>query len=109
MTSWPFEQYVQHEWAGAWVNSLFRNETCYKASQLIMEAVAATRWFWWPEVPTLGMVTFVNGAKVKRKREPGWVYKKAGFTHVGYTKGGLHVWQMLPSEMPWPKGVSSVA
>lgn len=26
VTSWPFAQYVKHAWAGAWVNSLFRNE-----------------------------------------------------------------------------------
>jgi len=26
VTSWPFAEYVKHEWAGAWVNSCFRNE-----------------------------------------------------------------------------------
>lgn len=25
---------------------------------------------------------------------------KAGFRHVGFTKGKLWVWQMLPQEMP---------
>jgi hypothetical protein len=24
----------------------------------------------------------------------------AGFRHVGFTKGGLWAWQMLPDEMP---------
>lgn len=27
VTSWPFAQYVRHAWGGAWVNSLFRNES----------------------------------------------------------------------------------
>jgi hypothetical protein len=27
VTSWPFAEYVRHAWAGAWINSLFRNES----------------------------------------------------------------------------------
>src|SRR5258706_11098515 len=45
VTSWPFAEYVQHAWAGAWVCSAFRNELpdVYLSSDLILEAVAATR------------------------------------------------------------------
>lgn len=38
----------------------------------------------------------------RRKRDPGRCYLKAGFRHVGFTAGGLHAFQMLPSEMPEP-------
>src|SRR5207237_4162027 len=43
VTSWPFAEYVRHAWAGAWVCSLFRNESSALSSELITEAVAATR------------------------------------------------------------------
>jgi hypothetical protein len=48
------------------------------------------------------MVTFVDAEKVRRKRDPGRCYRKAGFRHVGFTKGGLWTFQMLPSDMPAP-------
>lgn len=104
VTSWPFAQYVRHAWAGAWVNSLFRNERSdlHLSSELIREAVAATRWFY-PETPALGMVTFVDADKTRRKRDPGRCYTKAGFKRVGYTKGGLVALQLLPSDMPKPE------
>ena len=38
--------------------------------------------------------------KVKRKRDWGRCYRKAGFKEVGKTKGGLIVLQLLPEEMP---------
>ena len=59
VTSWPFAEYVRHAWPGAWVNSLFRREhSTEKASELILQAVAATRSIWEP--PELGMITFVS-------------------------------------------------
>lgn len=99
-TSWPYAEYVRHAWAGAWVNSLFRNESDRLASELIREAVAHTLSVWTP--PELGIVTFVDASKVQRSREPGRVYRLAGWRQVGYTKGGLLVYQQLPSEMPDP-------
>jgi hypothetical protein len=98
-SSWPFAQFVRHAWAGAWVNSIFRNEGAGLSSELIREAVAATR-ACWPAVPDLGMVTFVDASKTRRKRDPGRCYRKAGFRHVGFTRGGLWAFQMLPAEMP---------
>lgn len=86
VTSTPQAEYVQHAWAGAWVNSLFRNESTHLASELIEEAVAA----------------MVDSTKVKANRKPGRVYLRAGFRLVGKTKGGLLVFQMLPEEMPPP-------
>jgi hypothetical protein len=103
ITSWPFAEYVQHEWAGAWINSCFRNERrdLYLSSDLIREAVAASLTMW-PDPPELGMVSFVDPKKVRRKRDPGRCYKHAGFEHVGYTQGGLWAYQLLPERMPEP-------
>jgi len=103
VTSYPFAQYVQHAWAGAWMNSLFRNEGTARASDLIRQAVAMTRSIWEP--PALGIVTFVDPTKVRPttvrgERIYGYCYRKAGWNHVGYTKGGLWAWQQLPAEMP---------
>lgn len=97
------------------------------SSELIREAVAATRWRW-PTIPPLGMVSFIDTTKVKRKRDPGRCYLKAGWhypdcadcegkgvdedgegcelcgeTGRARTKGGLVVVQLLPSEMPPPR------
>lgn len=101
VTSWPFAEYVQHAWAGAWVNSLFRREAGVVASEMIREAVAITRWRW-PDVPELGMVTFVDPSKVRRKRDPGRCYLRAGFHLAGETKAGLLAFQLLPADMPEP-------
>jgi hypothetical protein len=101
VTSWPDPAFVQHDWPGAWVNSLFRREGEGLASDMIREAVAITRWRW-PAVPELGMVSMVDPAKVRHKRDPGRCYLKAGFRLVGRTKGGLLVFQMLEAEMPDP-------
>ncbi len=99
VTSWPFAEFTKHAWAGAWVNSLFRNESPTLASDLIREAVARTRGKW-PEVPALGMITFVDASKVKHKRDPGRCYLRAGFRHAGATQGGLLAFQLLPGDMP---------
>lgn len=103
VTSWPFAEFTKHAWAGAWVNSCFRNESAHLSSDLIREAIAATRAIW-PEVPPLGIVTFVDATKIALKpdRGVGRCYLKAGFSRVGYTEGGLVVFQMLPAAMPTP-------
>jgi hypothetical protein len=101
VTSWPYAEYVMHAWAGAWINSTFRNEGAGLSSELIREAVATTL-AEWPTPPELGMVTFVDPTKVRRKRDPGRCYIKAGFHRCGTTKGGLLAFQLLPHEMPAP-------
>lgn len=105
ITSWPFAEYVKHDWAGAWMNSCFRNESSRLSSELIREAVAHTRAHW--TTPPLGMVTFVDANKVKHKRDPGRCYLRAGFKRVGTTKAGLLAFQMLPHEMPDPVTASA--
>jgi hypothetical protein len=56
--------------------------------------------------PELGLITFVDSRKV-RSTNPGFCYKKAGFKHVGFTKSGLHAFQMLPEDMPDPLAPSN--
>lgn len=102
VTSTPIGKYVKHRWAGAWVNSLFRNESrAVLSSVLITEAVAATLAEKGPP-PALGIVSFVDAAKVKSKRDPGRCYTRAGWEFVGHTKAGLLCFQLLPDRMPEP-------
>lgn len=106
-TSWPLAEFVKHRWAGAWVCSLFRNESPLLASELIREAVAATRDAF-VLAPALGMVTFIDRAKVRPTRVRGedvwgWTYRKAGFREAGETEGGLLALQLLPGDMPSPR------
>jgi hypothetical protein len=99
VSSWPFAQYVKHAWAGAWVCSLFRNEGAVLSSVLIREAVAVTRLLW-GAAPALGMVTFVDPEKTRRKRDPGRCYRRAGWRVCGATQGGLVALQLVATEMP---------
>jgi hypothetical protein len=78
-----------------------------QSSVLIREAIAATRWYY-GDPPPLGMVTFVDAGKVRRKRDPGRCFIRAGFKKVGKTKGGLLAFQMLPAEMPEPEAPNGV-
>lgn len=98
VTSWPLAAFTKHRWAGAWVNSLFRNEGAGLSSDLIRQAVAATRHRWPP--PDIGLVTFVDRAKVRPKRDPGYCYLRAGFEPAGTTEGGLIALRLTPDRMP---------
>ncbi len=114
LTSWPFAEYVRHEWAGAWVCSCFRNENGYDrkhkdgylSSELILQAVAATRWYclnvWMCGEPERGFITFVDASKV-RSKEPGTCYRASGWEQVGYTKQrGLLALSLPIDRMPEP-------
>lgn len=101
VTSWPFAEYVKHAWAGAWVCSLFRNEGAALASDLINQAVAATRDYY-GEPPALGMITFVL-PKAVRSTNPGYCYQRAGWRRAGAAKDGKPCFQILPADMPDPK------
>lgn len=106
-TSWPKAEWVKHKWAGAWVCSVFRNEGAGLSSDLIRQAVAATR-FYYGEPPPLGMITFVNAAITDGGRgqwsKPGKCFLRAGFKHVGFTETNhLHALQLLPERMPAPE------
>lgn len=99
VTSWP--EFVRHDWPGAWNNTLFRNESERLSSELIREAVAHTR-ARWPQIPVDGMITMIDPGRIRRKRDPGRCYLRAGFCHAGWTAGGLRVLQLHPADMPAP-------
>jgi hypothetical protein len=103
ITSFPMAEYVHHAWPGAWMCTAFRNERrdLYLSSELIREAVAATRWEF-GDPPARGMVTFVDTEQTKKKRDPGRCYLRAGFRHVGETKAGLVALQLAPEDCPPP-------
>lgn len=106
-TSTPFAEYVKHAWPGAWMCSIFRNEGAGVASELIRDAVSATRAIV-GEPPAYGMLTFIKRSAVRptcvRGEETwGWTYRRAGFREVGETKGGLLAFQLLPEDMPDPQ------
>lgn len=106
-SSWPYAQYTKHQWAGAWICSSFRNESSILSSKLITQAVAATRYIW-GSPPKLGMVTFIDKTKVRKKRDFGRCYRKAGWKVCGRTKGGLLALRITPEAMPKaaaPRGV----
>lgn len=111
VTSWPFAEYVRHEWKGAWVCSIFRNESPHLASELNVEALAATRYVFGdpPEVQSavgpVGIVSFIDRKKVRpikvRGKEVwGYSYLKAGWLVIGETKGGLLALGMRTADMP---------
>lgn len=107
VSSWPFAEYVKHEWAGAWICSCFRNESNHLSSDLVKQAEAVTR-FVWGEPPELGFVTFVDPTKVRKKRDFGRCYRKAGWKVIGKTKGGLIALGIQPPEMADPHPPSCV-
>lgn len=99
VTSWPFAEFVKHEWAGAFICTAFRNEGKLLSSDLIKQAVSATIWKY-PDIPELGMITFVDMQKIRRGN-PGYCFQMAGFRKVGKTKvRGLIALQLLRNDFP---------
>lgn len=109
--STPFTEYVKHQWAGAWMCSIFRNEGAGLATELIWSAIAATRAVV-GEPPALGLVTFISRKHVKPFISRRWggevraiwgqTFRQAGFREVGETKSGLLALQLLPADFPEP-------
>lgn len=48
------------------------------------------------------MVSFIDPAQVRHKRDPGRCYIRAGFEYDGETEGGLVAMRMRPERMPAP-------
>lgn len=107
VTSWPFAEFVKHQWAGAWVCSAFRNEGAGVASDMIVQAVAATVHRYGPPPEPHRMITFldcrkVRPIKVRGVETYGRSWALAGFEHVGWTQGGLMAWQLRADRVPPP-------
>ena len=49
------------------------------------------------------MVTFIDRDKVRRKRDYGRCYLRAGFRADGETVGGLLAFRLWPGDMPEPQ------
>lgn len=98
-TSWQKREYTRHQWPGYWNCSIFRNEGAGLSSLLILDALAATRWKW-PAGQRYGMITFVDPGKIKKKRDPGRCFRRAGFIERGFTKKGLLVLGIALMDMP---------
>jgi hypothetical protein len=95
-----YQPFVDHAWPGAWECTLFRNENpAQRASDLITQALAATRALW-GDPPAQGMITTVDAAKVRSKRDPGHCFVIAGFRRVGETKSGKVVLRITPGRFP---------
>jgi hypothetical protein len=75
---------VLRETPGTWSCVMFRNESGVLSSDLIRQAVAATRAHW-GEPPPMGMVTMIQADAV-RSGGSGKSYIAAGFRHVGKTR-----------------------
>ena len=106
--SWPYPELVAHAWPNAWICTIFRREPgCpYLASDLIVQAVAATRWKF-GEPPKLGMVTWIQPKKVRPtmvhgRRVWGWTFLRAGFEPDHPTRGGHLTFRLPPARMPPP-------
>jgi hypothetical protein len=88
---------------------LFRRESGALASDLIREALAVTQ-FVYGAPPALqcvhcgkdvALVTFIDADKVRRKRDAGRCYVRAGFDRcTATTKGGLTVVHIAPAALP---------
>lgn len=91
------------------------------SSELVTSAIAATaaRWTLPPAVPSwivlrrlpdrtlieradIAMVTFIDRAEVRRKRDPGRCFLKAGFEDAGDTRGGLRALVLRTERVPTP-------
>ncbi len=67
-----------------WHNGLFRNESAIRSSELILEAIAITKYFWDDLLPADGFHSFVDerkvdGVKVRGETVHGFCFMKAGF------------------------------
>lgn len=74
---------LEERFGAGYVCSFFRNEGAGLASDLILSAMEATEEIWGPPPQWL---TMVDPGKVRRKRDPGRCFIRAGYRPVGITK-----------------------
>lgn len=73
--------------------AVFRREGGPQASELILEAESIA----WEDFPGERLYTYVDAKKVRRKRDPGRCFLKAGWKVCGKTKSRLLVFEKLPN------------
>jgi len=92
-----------------WRNSIFRNVSSTRSSDLIKGAVDVTYELWGRRyglpLPAEGLTTEIDIEATREHRspwhEPGWCYKKAGWTHVRDTprehgRSAKSIWKAPP-------------
>jgi hypothetical protein len=73
-----------------WRCTIFRNEGAGLSSALIREATERTYAYWlrrWHVLPPVPLTTEVNPARVRRKRDPGRCFLRAGWKRTGEARG----------------------
>ncbi len=72
--------------------AVFRNEGPILSSALIRAAddLAWERW------PGSRLYTYIDPRRIRRKRDPGRCFLRAGWRHCGWTKGGLRILEIRP-------------
>lgn len=97
-----WQAHIDHAWPGTWNNCLFRHESDRLASELIIEAIAHDVAHF-RTLPEVGIITMVDEDAIRRKRDPGRCYRRAGFEVVGRTAKRGRLVLLLPTErMPSP-------
>jgi hypothetical protein len=84
---------TDHEYPGAWVCSMFRNEGSALSSELVREAVELTVERWGP-LTREGFISFVDAKKTAGRRSrsalPGHCFRCAGWREIG--RSGARTW-----------------
>jgi hypothetical protein len=78
LSHWPYP-HLALDGLDCWRCSIFRNEGAGLSSQLICAAMDLTAQLWAGR-PADGWVTWVDPGKVRRKRDPGRCFLRAGWT-----------------------------
>ena len=85
---WSVVENLDNAGAKQWRVTMFRNEGEARSSALIVEATELTR-RWWSErfsTPKVPLTTEVDPSRVRRKRDPGRCFLRAGWTRIGTTR-----------------------
>lgn len=88
---WGVVENLDPSGALQWRCTIFHNESSHQSSTLIVEATARTYRYWETHYhgrPHVPLRTEVDASKVRKKRDPGRCFIKAGWKVVGKTKGG---------------------
>lgn len=87
-----------------WRCSIFRNESTIRSSEMVTEATSRTYEYYrlLPNgLPPCPLTTEVDPTKVRRKRDPGRCFIKAGWLRVGMTTKGKVRLQAPDDRFPW--------
>jgi len=84
MATWVTWYGIRDDGLQAFECTIFRNETSILSSELIKDAVTATK-AEWGKFPKDGMITYVAADKI-RSTNAGYCFKRAGWKRIGESK-----------------------